>query len=108
MRRGDGLVITRLSRLFRSVRHLTELAGHSMNVDLIVLKQGIDTMPREGIVAAKQRGVYTGRKPALTAEQASELRARGAAGESKSLLAKEFGVSRETVYSYLRTEAVTD
>ncbi len=58
---------------------------------------------REGIAAAKQRGVYTGRKPALTAEQAGELRERAAAGERKSSLAKEFGISRETVYSYLRT-----
>jgi DNA invertase Pin-like site-specific DNA recombinase len=58
---------------------------------------------REGIAAAKQRGVYTGRKPALTEEQARQLRERAAAGERKSKLAKEFGVSRETVYSYLRT-----
>jgi DNA invertase Pin-like site-specific DNA recombinase len=59
---------------------------------------------REGIAAAKQRGVYTGRKPALTAEQAYQLRERAAAGERKSALATEFGISRETVYSYLRTE----
>ena len=58
---------------------------------------------REGIAAARQRGAYTGRKPALTAEQARELCERAAAGERKSLLAKEFGISRETVYSYLRT-----
>src|SRR5215471_6509624 len=62
---------------------------------------------REGIASAKQRGVYTGRKPALTATQAQQLRERAAAGESKSLLAKEFGISRETVYSYLRPVAVT-
>jgi DNA invertase Pin-like site-specific DNA recombinase len=57
---------------------------------------------REGIAAAKQRGVYTGRKPALTTEQARALCERAAAGERKSALAKEFGISRETVYSYLR------
>jgi DNA invertase Pin-like site-specific DNA recombinase len=57
---------------------------------------------REGIAAAKQRGAYTGRKPALTAEQAHRLRERAAAGERKSVLAKEFRISRETVYSYLR------
>jgi DNA invertase Pin-like site-specific DNA recombinase len=62
---------------------------------------------REGITAAKQRGVYTGRKPALTAEQAQQLRERAAAGERKTALAKEFGISRETVYSYLRPAAVT-
>ena len=57
---------------------------------------------REGIAAAKQRGAYTGRKPALTADRADQLRARAAAGEPKSSLAREFGISRETVYSYLR------
>ncbi len=66
---------------------------------------------REGIAAAKQRGVYTGRTPALTPEQADQLRERAAAGEPKAALAKEFGISRETVYSYLRAappaEAVT-
>ncbi|KJE19579.1 resolvase family protein,resolvase family protein [Frankia torreyi] len=54
---------------------------------------------REGIAAAKQRGVYTGRKPALTGEQARDLVARAAAGERKSDLARAFGISRETVYS---------
>src|SRR4051795_10672443 len=62
---------------------------------------------REGIAAAKQRGVYTGRKPALTAGQADQLRERAAAGEQKAVLAKEFGISRETVYSYLRTAVAT-
>ncbi|WP_416564868.1 recombinase family protein [Nocardia testacea] len=62
---------------------------------------------REGIAAAKARGAYTGRKPALTDEQADLLRERAAAGERKSVLAKEFGVSRETVYSYLRAAAIT-
>jgi DNA invertase Pin-like site-specific DNA recombinase len=62
---------------------------------------------REGIAAAKLCGVYTGRKPALTAAQANQLRERVAAGERKSVLAKEFGISRETVYSYLRAETVT-
>lgn len=57
---------------------------------------------REGIAAAKQRGAYAGRKPALTDEQACQLRQRAAAGERKSVLATEFGISRETVYSYLR------
>ncbi|MCM3925642.1 helix-turn-helix domain-containing protein [Frankia sp. AiPs1] len=61
---------------------------------------------REGIAVAKQHGVYTGRKPALTPEQARDLCERAAAGERKSDLAREFGISRETVYSYLRTTAL--
>lgn len=57
---------------------------------------------REGIAAAKKRGAYTGRKPALDDEQARQLRQRAAAGASKAALATEFGISRETVYAYLR------
>ncbi|WP_258725229.1 recombinase family protein [Cellulomonas sp. NS3] len=57
---------------------------------------------REGIAAAKQRGAYTGRRPALTPERAQQLRERAATGEPKSALAKEFGISRETLYNYLR------
>ena len=45
LRRGDELVITRLSRPFRSVRHMTELAAalDERSIDLIVLKEGIHT-----------------------------------------------------------------
>ncbi|MEU7630296.1 helix-turn-helix domain-containing protein [Nocardia sp. NPDC049220] len=43
------------------------------------------------------------RKPALTTERADRSRARAAGGESKAALAKDFGVSRETAYSYLRS-----
>ncbi len=57
---------------------------------------------REGIALAKQRGVYRGRRKALSAERASALRERVAAGGRKSDLAKEFGISRETLYQYLR------
>ncbi|MCW2939605.1 MAG: Resolvase-like [Actinomycetia bacterium] len=61
---------------------------------------------REGIAKAKENGVYKGRKPALTDEQARELNDRAARGESKTSLAKAFGISRETVYSYLRAEVI--
>ncbi|MGY2895654.1 recombinase family protein [Deinococcus sp. UYEF24] len=56
---------------------------------------------REGIEVAKSKGgVYRGRKPSLTSEQAADLRKRVAAGESKAALAREFRISRETVYRY--------
>lgn len=58
---------------------------------------------REGIALAKQRGAYRGRKKALSSEQVAELRQRAGAGEQKSKLAREFGISRETLYQYLRT-----
>jgi DNA invertase Pin-like site-specific DNA recombinase len=57
---------------------------------------------REGIALAKQRGAYRGRRKSLASEQISELKRRVTAGEQKSLLAREFGISRETLYQYLR------
>ena len=54
----------------------------------------------EGIALAKARGAYAGRKPSLTSGQAEALRARAAAGEPKAALAREFGISRQTLYSY--------
>ncbi len=57
---------------------------------------------REGIALAKQRGVYRGRRRSLSQDRVQELRARAAAGEKKARLAREFGISRETLYQYLR------
>jgi DNA invertase Pin-like site-specific DNA recombinase len=54
----------------------------------------------EGIAAAKARGVYRGRAPALTQERATAMVERVRQGESVAKLAREFGVSRQTVYSY--------
>ena len=59
---------------------------------------------REGISLAKQRGAYRGRKKALSPERVAALRRRAAAGEQKAKLAREFGISRETIYQYLRTD----
>lgn len=60
---------------------------------------------REGIALAKQRGAYRGRKKALVDDQVVELRRRAKAGEQKATLAREFGISRETLYQYLKIAA---
>ncbi len=59
---------------------------------------------REGIALAKQRGAYRGRKKSLSSERVAELRQRADAGEQKAKLAREFGISRETLYQYLRSD----
>lgn len=58
---------------------------------------------REGIAIAKTKGVYKGRAPKLTAERVQELKAKDAAngGKGRTGLAREFGISRETLYQYL-------
>jgi len=57
---------------------------------------------REGIELAKQRGAYRGRKKSLSPEKTAELIRRIEAGEKKHLLAKAYGISRETLYQYWR------
>lgn len=101
LRAGDELVVTRLSRMARSVRHLTEVAAllADRGVDLVVLKQGIDTTTPagrflfhvigamdemladlisegtlEGLEAARARGRTGGRKPKLTDRQVTVAR----------------------------------
>jgi len=59
---------------------------------------------REGIELAKHRGAYRGRKKVLSADQVAELCRRADAGETKSKLARELGISRETLYQYLSKE----
>ena len=101
LRAGDELAVTRLSRMARSVRHLTETAAllAARGINLVVLKQGIDTTTtagrftfhvlaamnemladlisegtREGLESARARGRVGGRKPKLTARQAPVAR----------------------------------
>ena len=59
---------------------------------------------REGIALVKQRGAYRGRRKALSQQQVAELHRRTAAGEQKAKFAREFGISRETLYQYLKTD----
>jgi DNA invertase Pin-like site-specific DNA recombinase len=59
---------------------------------------------REGIRIAQAKGKYRGRKSALSVARAGELRLRaGAAGANKAALAKEFGITRQTLYSYIKS-----
>lgn len=57
---------------------------------------------REGIKIAKGKGVYKGRKPALTAAQIAEVRAKVAAGTNKAELARQLNVSRQTLYDAIK------
>ncbi len=58
---------------------------------------------REGIALAKKRGVYNGkvRKRKLSDNQISDIRLKISDGVPKSRVAREFGITRETLYQYL-------
>jgi DNA invertase Pin-like site-specific DNA recombinase len=130
VREGDILVVHSMDRLARNLEDLRrivrELTGRGVRVEFVkesLTFTGEDSAmntlllsmlgavaefersmilerQREGIAIAKAAGKYKGRQPALTAAQAGELRQRLAAGEGVSALAREYGVTRQTVYNY--------
>jgi DNA invertase Pin-like site-specific DNA recombinase len=56
----------------------------------------------EGIALAKQRGAYRGRKRSLSDKEITEVRRRISEGEKKAKIARDYGISRETLYQYLK------
>lgn len=62
----------------------------------------------EGIKAAQKKGVKFGRNRTLNDGQVLDIRNRVSKGESKTALAVEYGVSRQTIYSTLRTAGQED
>lgn len=133
-REGDTIIVHSMDRLARNVDDLRRLVQNETrrgvrvqfvkenltftgeesplaNLMLSVLgavaqfeRDLIKERQREGIALARQRGVYRGRKKSLPDEKVNELSRRAAAGEKKSRLAREFGISRETLYKYLRQQ----
>ena len=123
-REGDTLVVTKLDRLARSVKHLGEIIEElgSKSVDLKVLNLGLDTSnatgklmlnvlgsvaqferemmlerQREGIAKAKTEGKYKGRTP--TARQKTlEVIQLLSEGISKREVAQRLGISERSVY----------
>ena len=125
MRDGDELVVTRVDRLARSIRDLQNIVYdlNKKGVMISATEQPIDTKTSagkcfldmldvfgefetnlrkerqmEGILKAKEKGVYKGRKPSVDVQKVRELRESGL-GASK--IAKELGIGRASVYRAL-------
>lgn len=58
---------------------------------------------REGIAIAKSKGVYKGRKPVLDEASAIKLREMARNGTPKTDIAQALGISRASVYQYLKS-----
>ena len=134
-REGDTIVIHSMDRLARNVDDLRRIVQNETrrgihvhfikenltftgeespmaNLMLSVLgavaqfeRDLIKERQREGIALAKERGAYRGRTRALDEERVADLRQRASTGEKKARLARKFGISRETLYQYLRQHA---
>lgn len=105
-RRGIGIIFVK--------ENLTFTGEDSPMANLLLSVMGafaeferalIHERQREGIALAKKRGAYRGRKKTLSTDQVATLRHRVGAGEQKAALAREFGISRETLYQYLQGES---
>jgi len=132
VRSGDTIVVHSMDRLARNLddlrrvvqclttrgvriqflkEHLTFTGDDSPMAHLMLSVMGafaeferalIRERQREGIALAKQRGAYRGRKKSLNGAQIAEMKRRIGAGEQKAHVARSFGISRETLYQYLR------
>lgn len=92
----QGLVFDPASKAQASMNKLMlTMLGAFAEFELAMSKE----RQAEGIAIAKKAGKYRGRKPALTEDQADELTKRLVAGEPVAALAREYGVSRQTVYN---------
>jgi len=129
LRAGDCLVVWRLDRLGRNLKHLIEIVDDLENrgIGFVSITEGFDTTTnggklvfqifgalaefernlirertRAGLEAARARGRMGGRKFKLNAEQVSTLRAMY---ESKNHTLKEicstFEITKPTLYRYL-------
>lgn len=131
VREGDTVVVHSLDRLARNLedlRHLVRtMTGKGVRVEfvkesltftgesspmaqLLLNVMGsfaeferslIRERQREGVALAKAKGAYKGRKRALDDAAVALLKQRVGDGAKKAALARELGVSRETVHRYL-------
>ncbi len=129
LREGDTLVITRLSRAMRSIRHMIQLAAdlEERGIGLLVLHQDIDTSTptgrllfhiiaaidewqrelivegtQEGLAVARASGKVLGRRPKLSPEDMELVLLMRDAGKPVSAICKRFSIGRTTYYDALR------
>ena len=132
---GDTLVVVRLDRLGRSLRHLLETVETltTAGVGLRSLHEGIDTTTpagrmalgifgalaeferaligertRAGLAAAKARGRRGGRPKTLTAAHDAQIRGYVAEGKSPTQIAQLMRVSRATIYRHINPPTATN
>jgi DNA invertase Pin-like site-specific DNA recombinase len=83
--------------------HLSKLMLQMLGAFAQFERSLIKERQREGIAIAKKAGAFKGRKQALSEEQVKELVALDSSqhGKNRSALAKQFGISRNSLYRYL-------
>jgi len=127
-RAGDVLVVWRLDRLGRSLKHLIEVVEEleKREIGFVSLQEGFDTTTsggklifqifgalaefernlirertRAGLEAARARGRLGGRRPKLTNKEIETMRKMDEAGtHTITEICQLFGISKPTFYAY--------
>ncbi|HXH55249.1 MAG TPA: recombinase family protein [Gammaproteobacteria bacterium] len=135
IREGDTVVVHSMDRLARNLSDLKRIVSQCTQSQITIrfLKEGltftgedspmanlllsvmggiaeferalIHERQAEGIALAQKKGVYIGRKKSLNSEQVDYMKESIAKHKKKNEIAKELGVSRETIYRYLKASA---
>ncbi|MFD1211810.1 recombinase family protein [Arthrobacter sp. GCM10027362] len=131
LREGDTLVVWKLDRLGRSLRHLLEIIDElrAKGIGFKSLSDGIDTTTasgkmmfsvmgafaeferdlikertNSGLQAARDRGRLGGRPAVITEELAQRISSLRDEGKSPTAIAKELEIGRATVYRHLKQQ----
>lgn len=88
--------------------HLGKLMLQMMGAFAEFERSLIRERQREGIAAAKRAGRRIGRPSALTPTQVAEIREKASTGRAKAVLAREYGVDRQTIYNVLQPGYVVE
>ena len=129
--KDDTLVVWKLDRLGRSLRHLTDISEqlHAKGANFVSLADGIHTgthvgdfffhilgaiaefertliieRTRAGLTAARRRGRTLGRKPKLSAADIAAARAMMAGGMKAAAVAQRLAVGRATLFRAFQRE----
>ncbi len=132
VRDGDTVIVHSMDRLARNLDHLRQLVNKltAGKVKILFIKENliftgedspmsnlllsvmgafaeferslIKERQLEGIAIAKRKGLYKGRKKVLDEVQIREIKDLLAQGKKKSDVARQFFISRETLYQYLK------
>lgn len=133
VRDGDTIIVHSLDRLARNLEDLRKLVnvltarkitvtfikenltftGEDSSISKLLLsimgafaefeRSLIKERQAEGIAIAKKAGKYRGRSKCLTEEQVAEMKRLVAERYKKTDIAKQFDISRDTLYRYIKT-----